>query len=127
MAKAGGLSPWPCLAALPEILTLPPRVGVSIVAIYRLLRNLTFEPREIARMTAAYEMVLVELGITNRADDRTESIALAIIHRARAGEGTVRGLADFAIRQVQPASGEAPAAIDMPDSAPKATPRNKSD
>jgi hypothetical protein len=101
---------------------------VCVLAIYRLLRDLTFGPREIARMTSAYEIALVELGIDNRADDRTEIIALAIIHRARAGEENVQGLADFAIRQVtQSTSGDAPAASAVPDSVPQVSSRKKID
>jgi hypothetical protein len=44
-----------------------------------------------------YEIALVELGIDNKADDRTEVIALAIIHRARAGKENFRDLVGFAI------------------------------
>ncbi len=42
------------------------------MAIYRILRNSTFGPQEISKMTAAYEVALVELGIDDRADPRTE-------------------------------------------------------
>ncbi len=69
------------------------------MAIYRILRNSTFGPQEISKMTAAYEVALIELGI-DRNDPRTEIIASAIVHRASAGKSDVRGLADFAIRQI---------------------------
>jgi hypothetical protein len=69
------------------------------MAIYRILRNSTFGPREISQMTTAYEVALIELGI-DRADPRTEIIASAIVHRASAGGSDVRALADFAIRQI---------------------------
>jgi hypothetical protein len=69
------------------------------MAIYRILRNSTFGPREISRMTTAYEVALIELGI-DRADPRTEIIASAIVHRASAGGSDIRALADFAIRQI---------------------------
>jgi hypothetical protein len=45
-----------------------------VMAIYRILRNSTFGPRDISRMTTAYEVALIELGI-DRADPRTEIIA----------------------------------------------------
>jgi hypothetical protein len=69
------------------------------MAIYRILRNSTYGPREISKMTTAYEVALIELGI-DRADPRTEIIASAIVHRASAGIPDVRALADFAIRQI---------------------------
>jgi hypothetical protein len=69
------------------------------MAIYRILRNSTFGPREISLMTTAYEVALVELGI-DRADPRTEIIASAIVHRASAGKSDIRALADFAIWQI---------------------------
>jgi hypothetical protein len=101
---------------------------VCVLAIYRLLRDLTFGPREIARMTSAYEIALVELAIDNKADDRTEVIALAIIHRARAGEESVRGLVDFAIRQITQATAKnSPEESTVPDSIPKVPARKKSD
>ncbi len=70
------------------------------MAIYRILKNSTFGPREISKMTTAYEVVLIELGI-DRTDPCTESIASAIVHRAATGESNVRALADFAIRQLK--------------------------
>jgi hypothetical protein len=69
------------------------------MAIYRILRNSTFGPREISQMTTAYEVALIELGI-DPTDPRTEIIASAIVHRASAGGSDIRALADFAIRQV---------------------------
>jgi hypothetical protein len=41
------------------------------MGIYRMLRDSTFGPREVSKMTTAYEIVLIELGI-DRADPRTE-------------------------------------------------------
>ena len=70
------------------------------MAIYRMLRNLDFGPQEISKMTTAYEVALIELGIADRTDPQTEIIASAIIHRAGAGEFDVQGLVDFAIRKI---------------------------
>jgi len=71
------------------------------MAIYRMLRDSTFGPHEISKMTTAYEVALLELGITDRADPRTEIIAAAIIHRASTGEYDVQALTDFAMRKVK--------------------------
>jgi hypothetical protein len=64
------------------------------MAIYRLLRNLTFDPRETASMTAAYEIALLELSIEDRANPWTEIIASAIIHRASVSGTSARVLAE---------------------------------
>ncbi len=69
------------------------------MAIYRILRNSTFGPQEISKMTTAYEVVLIELDI-DRTDPRTETIAAAIVHRASMGERNTRALADFSMRQL---------------------------
>jgi hypothetical protein len=68
------------------------------MAIYRLLRNSTFAPDEVAAMTEAYERALVKLGISDRSDPQTESIALAILHLLRDGEKDPERLAEFACR-----------------------------
>jgi hypothetical protein len=65
--------------------------------IYRMLKNSPLGVREVSRMTTAYEVSLIELGIDDRADARTEIIASEIIRRANIGERNVRALADFAI------------------------------
>jgi hypothetical protein len=70
------------------------------VAIYRLLMNSTFEPHEVLAMTEAYERALVNLGISDRLDPQTESIALAILHLLRDGERDPAKLAEFACRAV---------------------------
>jgi hypothetical protein len=97
------------------------------MAIYRLLRNLTFGPGETANMTAAYEIALLDLRIEDRDDPRTEAIALAIIHRARAGEEDARALADFAIRQITKTSNDAREVPSLPDTVPKVPPQKKAD
>ena len=86
------------------------------MVIYRKLKRSTLDPREISKMTLAYEVTLIELGI-ERADPRTETIASAIIHRACTGERNVRALADFAIKQITPQADadDAPTAPTMPD------------
>jgi hypothetical protein len=56
------------------------------VAIYRILKNSSFGPEEIARMTTAYEDTLRVLGLADRADPITEIIAKKIIEVAQTGE-----------------------------------------
>ena len=57
------------------------------MALYRHVREGSFEPHDIARMTAAYEAALKLLHLKDRADPVTELIAKKIIEIARAGEG----------------------------------------
>ncbi len=68
------------------------------MAIYRLIQNSTFEPHEVSAMTEAYERAVVTLGISDRLDPQTESIALAILHLLRDGEKDPERLAEFACR-----------------------------
>jgi hypothetical protein len=57
------------------------------VAIYRLLRNdSTFEPDAIKAMKLAYEGILIDLRLTNRADPVTVLIAKKLIEYAHLGE-----------------------------------------
>ncbi len=67
------------------------------MAIYRLLQNLTFGPQEVATMSEAYEQALNNLGITDKSDPRTESIALAIVALLREGETDADRLAQLAV------------------------------
>jgi hypothetical protein len=56
------------------------------VAIYRLLREASFGPEEIERMTAAYEAALKLLRLSDRTDPITELVAQKIIEAVRKGE-----------------------------------------
>jgi hypothetical protein len=68
------------------------------MAIYRLIQNSIFTDHEVSAMTQAYERALATLKISDRNDPGTESIALAILHRLRAGENDPVRLAEFACR-----------------------------
>jgi hypothetical protein len=68
------------------------------MAIYRLIQNSMFTDHEVLAMTQAYERALATLKIADRNDPRTEGIALAILHRLRAGENDPVRLAEFACR-----------------------------
>ena len=56
------------------------------MAIYKLIANGSFGPKEIEVMSAAYESALVDLGITNRDDLVTELIAKSIVNVVSTGE-----------------------------------------
>jgi hypothetical protein len=49
------------------------------VAIYRMLDGMDFDERSKKEMTTAYEVVLVELGVTDRTDPITITVARKII------------------------------------------------
>ena len=56
------------------------------MAIYRILQNSGFGPDDIKRMTTAYEKALVALGLKDRTDPLTETVAQHIIEVAETGE-----------------------------------------
>ena len=55
------------------------------MAIYRLLKNCTLEPKEVSRITEAYEQALHVLCVKDRDDPLTEVIATTIIKIAQSG------------------------------------------
>jgi hypothetical protein len=67
------------------------------VAIYRLLKNSTLEPEEIARITKAYEQALHTLCVQELDDPPTELIAKNVIKIARTGVNDVAQLSALAI------------------------------
>ncbi len=71
------------------------------MAIYRLLKNLTFGSEEAGAMADAYERTLVDLGITDRSNPQAEKIALAIIVLVREGERDSATLATLAAKAVE--------------------------
>ncbi len=68
------------------------------MAIYRIIKNSTFNPEDISAMTAAYEAALAKLGIVDRVDPRTQTIASKIVHRVSAGVDDIDSIVQFAIR-----------------------------
>jgi hypothetical protein len=56
------------------------------IATHRMFENESFGPTEIANIAAAYEAVLRVLGLANRSDPITETVARKIFEIARAGE-----------------------------------------
>ena len=55
------------------------------MAIYRLLKETTFDANVCKAMGQAYESILVDLGLSDRNDPFTEIIAKEIIHIASLG------------------------------------------
>jgi hypothetical protein len=56
------------------------------MAIYRLLRDTTFEPEAVEAMGRAYESLLKDLGLADRTDPLTEIVAREILKIASRGE-----------------------------------------
>ena len=56
------------------------------MAIFRLLQTSGFEPQDIERMVAAYEQARAQLGLKDRNDPLTETVAKLIIEVAQTGE-----------------------------------------
>jgi hypothetical protein len=76
-------------------------LGVKgVMALRRIFERSISRLREISKVTTAYEVSLIELGITDRTDPRAEIIASAIIHRASTGGLDIRTLVDFAKAQI---------------------------
>jgi hypothetical protein len=57
-----------------------------------------FEPEDIAQMTAAFEAALTQLGLVDRKDPLTTTVAKAIIRLAGAGERDPQKLCDEALK-----------------------------
>lgn len=55
------------------------------MAIYRLLQKSAFVPEDIERIAAAYERALVQLGLNDRNDPLTDTVARLIIEVAQTG------------------------------------------
>jgi hypothetical protein len=71
------------------------------MAIYRLLKNSTLEPKEISRITEAYEQALHTLCVKDRDDPLTEMIAKQIIKIARTGVHDAAQLSALAVAELR--------------------------
>ena len=70
------------------------------MAIYRLVREASFGPDEIVRMTTAYEQAFKKLQLVDRTDPKTEVLAKKIIEVARSGERDPSKICDKAIEEL---------------------------
>ena len=73
--------------------------GVS-VAIYRLLQKSAFGPEDTKRMCDAYERALAQLGLNDRSDPLTESVAKLIIEVAQTGQKDPAMICTHALRRL---------------------------
>jgi hypothetical protein len=62
---------------------VPTKLGIQLMAIYRLFKTMVLGPDEIAILSAAYEDALRVLKIADRQDPITEVVAAKIIKVAR--------------------------------------------
>jgi hypothetical protein len=69
------------------------------MAIYRLLQNSALGPKEVSRITEAYEQALITLCVKDRDDPLTEMIAKTIIN-AQTGVHEPAQLSALAIEQL---------------------------
>jgi len=77
------------------------------VPICRLLQQSAFEPEDIGRMTAAYELVLVDLGLKDRNDPLTDVVAKLIIEIAQTGEKDSQRICALALARLRGTDREA--------------------
>jgi hypothetical protein len=71
------------------------------MAIYRIFEKQAFLPEDVRRLGDAYEMVLTELGITNRMNPITETIAQYIIEIGQTGEQDPARICGLTINRIQ--------------------------
>jgi|SRR5215813_13222563 len=75
--------------------------GTGRMAIYRLLQGGEFDADAVKAMTTAYEAVLPQLGLADRADPLTEIVARTIIQLAREGERSPERLCQLTIARIR--------------------------
>ena len=71
------------------------------MAIYHLIRTLSFDPEQIEKLTTAYEDALRVLQLSNRSDPITTIIAERIIEAAKSGERDPVTLCATAIKDLR--------------------------
>lgn len=77
------------------------------MTIYRLLQNSAFEPDDIDRMGSAYEQALLQLGLKDRTDPLTTTVARQIIEIAQTGQRDPALLCALALRRLNNTDREA--------------------
>jgi hypothetical protein len=71
------------------------------VAIYRMLQGMAFDEQSVKAMTAAYEAILVELGLTDRTDPLTTIVASKIITIYEMGECDPERICELALKDIR--------------------------
>ena len=72
------------------------------MAIHRLLRNAVFEPKDIERLVAAYELTLRALRLKDRDDPITQLVAEKIIAIGRLGIEDPAEIFKLALKELGP-------------------------
>lgn len=81
--------------------------GAAPMAIYRLIANGSFEPKEIEVMTAAYEAALSDLGLVGRDDPLAEIVASAIVSITSRGERDPAMIKERALKAIDAGQSDA--------------------
>jgi hypothetical protein len=71
------------------------------MTIYRLLHHAAMEPKEVSRITAAYEQALHTLCVKDRDDPLTALIAKTIIRIAQSGVRDPAQISALAIKELE--------------------------
>jgi len=70
------------------------------MAIYKILEQSAFEPEDVERLAAAYELALRDLGLKSRGNPITEIIAKRIINVAQTGVKDPQRICALVIEQL---------------------------
>ena len=70
------------------------------MAIYRLLQKSAFGPDDTKRMGDAYELALAQLGLKDRNDPLTETVAKLILEIAQTSEKNPKRICALALRRL---------------------------
>jgi hypothetical protein len=79
------------------------------LAIYRMLDGMNFDEHSKRAMTTAYEVVFVELGLTDQADPLTITIASKIISFCQTERCDADRLNELTLKELRPERQHAPA------------------
>jgi len=73
------------------------------MAIYRFLQNSGFDPEDVIRMATAYELALSRLGLKDRDDPLTETVARIVIDVAQGEAQEPKSICDMALNRLDAA------------------------
>ena len=77
------------------------------MAIYRLLQKSAFGPDDTKRMGDAYELALAQLGLKDRNDPLTETVAKLILEIAQTSEKNPKRICALSLRRLNEPDREA--------------------
>jgi hypothetical protein len=76
------------------------RALLEAMAIYKLLQNTAFEPKDIERLVAAYEQTLRALRLKNRSDPITQLVAEKILAIGQLGIEDPAKISELALKEL---------------------------